>query len=302
MTLPREPGKLPAALDAEWGSKFDEFAVHYKLGKEAALQPEYVGTLTTSPVSPFPTAVPWAMLARTMPTGKSEESQLLLAKQDLEVARQTVLNWFAHGVREVPSKLPGVGEKVKETTPERIAAYKKKLRHLEEIESYGMPSFDRDVWKENYRTLKMEIAVLRTELLRDLDKPFNNAMTLARFRLSKTQRDLGPIPESEQPANTLDLIDRITAWGLTIVGACLLVGLRTRLACLACAAFLLFFYLAMPALPWVPDNPRAEGHYVFVNKNIIEMLALLALATTPSGHWLGLDALLTYLNPFRRQT
>ena len=36
----------------------------------------------------------------------------------------------------------------------------------------------------------------------------------------------------------------------------------------------------------------AEGHYLYVNKNLIEMLACLALASTPNGLWLGLDALL----------
>src|SRR5262249_33781145 len=77
-----------------------------------------------------------------------------------------------------------------------------------------------------------------------------------------------------------------------VVGFCLLVGLLTRPAALFGALFLLMFYLAMPPLPWVPDNPRVEGHYLFVNKNIVEMLALLTLATVPSGRWLGLDALL----------
>jgi hypothetical protein len=55
--------------------------------------------------------------------------------------------------------------------------------------------------------------------------------------------------------------------------------------------------LAMPPFPWLPPNPRAEGHYYFVDKNLIEMLALLALATTRSGRWAGLDALLQFLSP-----
>jgi hypothetical protein len=50
----------------------------------------------------------------------------------------------------------------------------------------------------------------------------------------------------------------------------------------------------MPPWPGLPDNPRAEGHYLYINKNLIEMLALLALATTRSGRWAGLDALFAY--------
>jgi uncharacterized membrane protein YphA (DoxX/SURF4 family) len=97
----------------------------------------------------------------------------------------------------------------------------------------------------------------------------------------------------------LEWMNFLTRYGLTLVGILLVVGLFTRTACVAGALFLLTFYLAMPALPWLLESPRAEGHYFFVNKNIIEMLALLALATTRSGRWLGLDALVQLLNPWR---
>jgi uncharacterized membrane protein YphA (DoxX/SURF4 family) len=110
-----------------------------------------------------------------------------------------------------------------------------------------------------------------------------------------------PIPVASHwwAQDRLAWIDAITRYGLTAVGACLLLGLFTRTACLAGAAFLLLFYLAMPALPWLPESARTEGHYVFVNKNIIEMLALLTLATTRSGRWAGLDGLLYCLAPWR---
>ena len=55
----------------------------------------------------------------------------------------------------------------------------------------------------------------------------------------------------------------------------------------------------MPALPWLPLNPRAEGDYLFINKNLIELIALLTLATTQSGKWFGLDGFVQFLNPFR---
>jgi hypothetical protein len=67
------------------------------------------------------------------------------------------------------------------------------------------------------------------------------------------------------------------------------------------ACLLFSFFLAMPPLPGWPESPRAEGHYLFINKNIIEMLALLTLATTRSGRWAGLDGLLQFLRPRRWQ-
>jgi uncharacterized membrane protein YphA (DoxX/SURF4 family) len=94
-------------------------------------------------------------------------------------------------------------------------------------------------------------------------------------------------------------LDWLVTFGLTAVGVCLLLGLMTRTACVGGALLLVMFYVTMPALPGVPDNPRAEGHYLFINKNLIEMLALLALATTASGRWAGLDGVLRLLNPVR---
>lgn len=300
LLIPTEPGKLPPAVVDKWQKQFDDFVSHYQLGSVVALQPEDVGYLAMSPIAPMPAAIPWAVIGRSM-EDKPDKLQLTLAKQDFDLAKKRAEHWLTQGEREVPSKLPGVNEKVKETTPGRIALYRKKLDQLAAIETRGMPAFDQDVWKDNYKTLKKEIATLRTELLADLNKPLKDTMNVAAARLSKEQAQRGPVPPEAVGTTNLDRINFITRWGTTLVGACLIMGLFTRLACLGGAGFLLMFYLAMPSLPWLPANPRAEGHYLFVNKNIIEMIALLTLATTRSGKWLGLDGLIQFLNPFRRR-
>jgi len=99
----------------------------------------------------------------------------------------------------------------------------------------------------------------------------------------------------------LDWNDAIVAVGLTVVGSLLIVGLLTRTACVLGACLLIGFYVAAPALLGAPEPLRVEG-YPFVNKNIVEAVALLALATTRSGRWAGLDALLYYANPCRQRT
>ena len=86
-------------------------------------------------------------------------------------------------------------------------------------------------------------------------------------------------------------IDLLTMWGLSAVGLCLMLGLFTPLAALGGAAYLLGFYLSMPPWPGLPEGVT-EGHYRYVNKNLIEMLACLVLASTPNGLWIGLDAFL----------
>jgi uncharacterized membrane protein YphA (DoxX/SURF4 family) len=93
------------------------------------------------------------------------------------------------------------------------------------------------------------------------------------------------------PWNTLDLQNLLTIYGLIAIGFCLIAGFLTPWAALGAAVFLAMIYLSMPPWPGLPPNPRAEGHYWIVSKNLVELIACLVLATTPSGHWVGLDAL-----------
>ena len=97
----------------------------------------------------------------------------------------------------------------------------------------------------------------------------------------------------------LDQINLVTAYALTILGACLMVGFLTPVAALGAAGYLAMFYFSMPPWPGLPESPIAEGHYWIVNKNLVEMFACLALAATPSGLWIGFDALL--FGPYARR-
>ncbi|HMP03157.1 MAG TPA: hypothetical protein PKD86_10515 [Gemmatales bacterium] len=95
------------------------------------------------------------------------------------------------------------------------------------------------------------------------------------------------------PSPQLEQIDFLVRWGLTVFGLGLLLGLFTRTCSVGGAVLLLLFYVAMPPWPGLPANPMAEGTYIYVNKTLIEALALMVLATTASGRWLGIDALLS---------
>jgi uncharacterized membrane protein YphA (DoxX/SURF4 family) len=96
----------------------------------------------------------------------------------------------------------------------------------------------------------------------------------------------------EQRWTSLDVINNLTIFGLIAIGICLIAGFLTPLAALSAAGFLAMIYLSMPPWPGLPPNPKAEGHYWIVSKNLVELLACLVIATTPSGHWVGFDALL----------
>jgi uncharacterized membrane protein YphA (DoxX/SURF4 family) len=106
--------------------------------------------------------------------------------------------------------------------------------------------------------------------------------------LTVDQLKRGPL---SAPWTPIKIVDTLTIAGLTGLGILLIIGLFTRFAAFS-AAFMVFgFYMAMPPLPGVPDAPGPE-HSFIVNKNLIEVLALLALACVPSGQWFGIDNLL----------
>jgi uncharacterized membrane protein YphA (DoxX/SURF4 family) len=110
-------------------------------------------------------------------------------------------------------------------------------------------------------------------------------------------RWMGLIPRSW---TLIDFLDWSTRWFLLVVGLLLMVGLFTRLSCFSAAGFLLLTVLTQPSLPWIPAPPNAEGNYLVINKNVIEMVALLALMTTRSGRWFGLDAIVSWAFGRRR--
>jgi thiosulfate dehydrogenase (quinone) large subunit len=96
---------------------------------------------------------------------------------------------------------------------------------------------------------------------------------------------------ASQP-NTLANADLITMWGLTIVGVLLILGLFTRLASLAGIGFILLFYFANPPFVGYFYSLPTEGSYLIINKNLVELCALLVILVTGSGRFAGLDRIL----------
>jgi uncharacterized membrane protein YphA (DoxX/SURF4 family) len=124
------------------------------------------------------------------------------------------------------------------------------------------------------------------ELLATVNEPLAELAAQAQNIASVDQFQAGPVPRPGDPAGW---IDRLMKWGLIVIGACLLVGLFTPVAALAAAGQLAVFYLASP--PW-PGLPAASlgGHYLFVDRNLIELVGALVIAGSGSGRWAGLDA------------
>ncbi len=109
--------------------------------------------------------------------------------------------------------------------------------------------------------------------------------------LSVEQLARGPVPA---PITEMSRINFRTMWGLAILGLLLMLGLFTRMSAFGAAGLLTLFYMAMPPWPGVQEIPSVE-HNLIVNKILIEMLALLAIAALPSGKWFGVDAIISAL-------
>ena len=105
-----------------------------------------------------------------------------------------------------------------------------------------------------------------------------------------------PPKNSYVPSYELSLKSRMRAmdlavmFGLSAIGLCMMLGFCTRLACLGGAAFLVNVILTTFPVPGVyPEIPSMVGNFMFVSKDVVELLALLFLALIPSGRWGGLD-------------
>jgi uncharacterized membrane protein YphA (DoxX/SURF4 family) len=134
-----------------------------------------------------------------------------------------------------------------------------------------------------------KLDIFRNQLLADTRQPVKDLETAANGMLTNEQRQKGPVPPMKGPTYLLDVA---MTWSLTLIGAAMILGVLTRLSCLGAAGLLATFYFSMPPWPGLPDIAMSEGHYLIVNKNLVELIAVLMLATTCSGRWFGLDGLI----------
>jgi uncharacterized membrane protein YphA (DoxX/SURF4 family) len=87
------------------------------------------------------------------------------------------------------------------------------------------------------------------------------------------------------------IVDTANAYGLTLIGIALILGLFTRLASWGGVALLLMYYIAYPPFGGFSYGSPSEGSYLIVNKNMIELFALILLSLTDAGKYYGLDSL-----------
>lgn len=85
--------------------------------------------------------------------------------------------------------------------------------------------------------------------------------------------------------------------GLTAIGFFLIVGLFERQALIGGVVMLAFYFLSHPPLIGMHYAMPSEGNYLFIDKNLIELVMMLLLYTMPTSHVVGLQRLITPPKP-----
>jgi len=87
----------------------------------------------------------------------------------------------------------------------------------------------------------------------------------------------------------LKTVDFLNIWGLIAVGCSLLLGCLAPLATFFGIILLCVYYVVNPALPGVKSSIPAEGSYLIINKNLVELSAMVVLLFFPTSRIIGLD-------------
>ena len=98
-------------------------------------------------------------------------------------------------------------------------------------------------------------------------------------------------------AAALRAVDLLNMWGLVLIGLGLFFGVFTRISAASGVLLLSLYYIAQPPLITL-GSPVAEGSYLVVNKNLVELGVLVLFVLLPKGAVPGLDLL---LQPLRRR-
>jgi thiosulfate dehydrogenase [quinone] large subunit len=108
--------------------------------------------------------------------------------------------------------------------------------------------------------------------------------------LTAASGPLAPLFHTVASSRAIGAVDAIVPIGLFLVGVSLVAGLFTQLGCAGAIAFLTLFYLSAIPTTGAPQ-PGAEGTYLLVSKNLLELAAVLVIFAFRTGRIAGLDLL-----------
>jgi len=90
---------------------------------------------------------------------------------------------------------------------------------------------------------------------------------------------------------TLEVVNFLNVWGLIAIGLGLMLGIFSRAAAVGGMLLLAMYYLSHPPFIGLKYALPAEGSYLIVNKNLIELFALAVIYALPTSRIIGIDRL-----------
>lgn len=275
--------EAPPLLARDWQAYLDEFTRHYKLDDEQAKRAHAIFDQAKSKAVLWLTSTKEAV---QLPSSVSPPPTVALTVPERLEVLARLQRQANEAAALLPSDDPALLKKFKDATAS-VNKWRGELKKGLAAQTAAYQKNLRDVLKDaktgTYRTFKTTDAAA----------------------VPRDYSEMPPMTTHPRPPmptwSPLEWSDFLIAWGLVVIGGALLLGLLSRLSSAAGALLVLSFYLAMPPLPGWPEPPRAEGHYLLINKTLIEAIALMALASIPTGRWAGIDGLLQFIWPGRRK-
>jgi uncharacterized membrane protein YphA (DoxX/SURF4 family) len=99
----------------------------------------------------------------------------------------------------------------------------------------------------------------------------------------------------------LAIVDLLNIWGLILIGLSLFFGILVRYSCVFGILLLGLYYVANPPFLGMEFGVPAEGSYLIVNKNLIELIALCVFLFIPARSLPGLDRLFGLVSSQNKQ-
>ena len=93
-------------------------------------------------------------------------------------------------------------------------------------------------------------------------------------------------------ASLMTIVNFVNMYGLTVIGLCLILGCFVRYASVGAIMLLSLYYLSHPPLLDVNYIIRPEGSYLWVDKNLIMLCAIVVLMLFPTSKQIGLDRII----------
>jgi uncharacterized membrane protein YphA (DoxX/SURF4 family) len=261
---------FPPELAKEWDAWFDRFVSHYGLD-----------------------------------TKQRED-----AETKLQQSKSAYVHWLRTSKKTVV-KTSAVGPPIpaEQTVQERLDDYHGKQKEVRDFIEHDFRKASGTQFEDEARaqlaTLRRDAAAMRFGLRSDIEEQTGEMRRTVSAVLTEEQSEKPLPPARVKPGllkrNFLGWIDFVVTTALIVFGLCLMLGLLTRTVAVGAALLVLSFYVAMPPFPGLPDPPQTEGNYLIINKNIVEILAMLVLSATASGRWFGLDGVIRVLCQQRAQ-